>query len=962
MSDKSQVTSKHPMMSNRLIIFLLGCTTIAANLGVSACAQGTLRFHDGDAYQGEFSAELLKPNDTKTKITSAQDRHVLWKCNAFSEPMLVPWNVIDSISFTRDGARSATPETIALNGPALYVVEFENGDSLTGQIEQTDRGTLVLKSDRFETTDWNWDQVRTILKFHHDSHEGGRLYPNQWKQTLPVPREDLPPSWTVKVGSIETVIAGTTISQVSTLPTLAAIDIDIAWTHSTPNWTLTVGNNFPKLELRVRKLEQRDDLSVSLLVEEESSADIATVLIPSQNLESIRLKLLCDWENGQFRLEQNGLAIGEISASSKAGANATRQAGPVRFQITNDASGGMILRELNITRSMFSLSRHSGNENRDAKTKVSSDKERAAKIRFSDGRTSLGILKFDAAQGLIWSEADGESKSFVLSDVDRIEFDSTQAPEKRETCLVITEGGERFLGSSIEQTGDSLMLTSGILTSPIRFRLSEIASVQFSRTTKVAPDDDGKPVPMRLVSDSVYSNGFLVPKEEEDTDSEGAGWAWRPLSLDREMILNPMMTGALDMVKPGSDLQSLDVERRNLSLRTDTYGRSLDQGEPAFFLLNGDSLPGVLERLENGLVTFNSEMFGRAQLAASELKGVRQLVYTGTDRVDPVLLRRLLTVPRMSRQSPPTHLVVSRDGDIIRGNVSYIDEDLIRISIRDEEREIWMKNVAEVIWLDPAPSLESPENSPPDSAEDSPTSGLDSTKTSSPACQLILRRGSTVSVIPRRIEQGTLFGVHPLLGECRIPIDDVVRILFGEEIEQARSVSRFAKWKLRHAVDPRFVSEEANAATGEDAELVGKPAPDFTLRKLDGSAVKLSSMKGRVVVLDFWASWCGPCRKSMPVIQGIAKDFEADPFDFFAINVDEEANVVRGTSIVLGITEQCLLDPRAEISKAYGAAAIPYTVVIDKEGIVRRVFVGANDAAYVQLREAIAQYLELGSP
>jgi thiol-disulfide isomerase/thioredoxin len=961
MSDKSQVTSKHPMISNRLIIILLGCTTIAANLSESACAQGTLRFQDGDAYQGEFSEVPLKPNDSKSNITAAQHRHVLWKCNAFSEPMLVPWDVIDSISFARDGTRSANPETSILKGPALYVVEFENGDILTGQIEHTDRGTLVLKSDRFETKEWNWNQVRAITKFHHDSGEGGRLYPNQWRQTLPVPREDQPPSWTVKVGSIETVIAGTTISQVSTLPSLAAIDIDIAWTHSNPNWTLTVGNNFPKLELRVRKLEQRDDLSVSLLIEEEASADIATVLIPSQNLESIRLKLLCDWEKGLFRLEHNGRAIGEISSSSKTGSNAARQGGPVRFQITNDASGGMILRELNITRSMFSLSRLSKNENRDAKTEVSSDDERVAKILFSDGSASLGILKFDGARGLIWSEADGDNKSFLLSDVDRIEFDSTQLPEKRETCLVLTEGGERFLGRSIEQIGDSLMLTSSVLTSPIRFRLPEIASVQFTRTTKVTSDDE-KPIPMRLVGDAVYSNGFLVPKEETDTDGEGAGWAWRPLSLDREMILNPMMTGALDVIKPGLDTQALEGERRNLSLRTDTYGRPLDQGEPALFLLNGDSLPGVLERLEDGLVTFNSELFGRAQLAASQLKGVRQLVYTGTDRVDPVLLKRLLTVPRMSRQSPPTHLVVSRDGDIIRGNVRYIDEDLIRISVRDEEREIWMKNVAEIIWLDPAPPLESSENSPPDSVENSPPSGLDSIETISLACQLILRRGSTVSVIPRRIEQGTLVGVHPLLGECRIPIDDVVRILFGEEIKQALSVSRFAKWKLRHAVDPKFVSEETNAAAGEDAELVGKPAPDFTLRKLDGSAVKLSSMKGRVIVLDFWASWCGPCRKSMPVIQGIAKDFEADPFDFFAINVDEEANVVRGTSIVLGITEQCLLDPRAEISKAYGASAIPYTVVIDKEGIVRRVFVGANDAAYVQLREAIAQYLEFGYP
>jgi thiol-disulfide isomerase/thioredoxin len=221
-----------------------------------------------------------------------------------------------------------------------------------------------------------------------------------------------------------------------------------------------------------------------------------------------------------------------------------------------------------------------------------------------------------------------------------------------------------------------------------------------------------------------------------------------------------------------------------------------------------------------------------------------------------------------------------------------------------------------------------------------------------------MSKGSVVSLIPGKIEGGLLLGVHPLLGECNIPLEQTIQILFGNEMEKSRSASRFAKWKLRHAIDPKFVSEEADAASGEASELVGKPAVDFELKALDGKVVKLSALRGRVVVLDFWASWCGPCRKSLPVIQRIAEDFGNESFSFYAVNVDEEPNVVQGSAIVLGISNNCLLDPKGTISKAYGASAIPYTVVIDKEGIVRRVFVGANDEAFNTLRESISKYLE----
>lgn len=940
--------------------------------GQACWSQSTLRLTDGDIFQGYFSAQ-------SSDRIAEKDRgeFLIWQCNAFLEPMLIPWKVVDSIS------QNQTSDAVAVfEGKPHYVIELVNGESVSGRIEGINAQRVQLSSDRYTPVEIELDRVRAILKVQPASVEGvGRLSVNEWKQVLPVKRKDVPDVWVSKAGSIETAIAGSSIAQTASLPLLAVIDIDVAWTHSQPNWTLTVGNNLPKLELRVRKLEQRDELSITLLFEEESVADITTAMISSAGVESLRLKVLCDLEQGRFVLQQNGRAIGEISSQSKVKTSQSKLENRVRFQMTNDAPGGLILRELKVTRSPFSMTRSASVEGNQGNVIGNAPAGRMAKVLLTTGASHVGgiVATQNQTSDLLLNTMNGESIPFSVNDIDRVEYvmngaegqgDTSQpsgSTEASEYCVLQTKQGERFAGQSLQHSVDRLTLSCQSLSSPIRFSIDDISSVQFITNHDTAEGKNDQPIPMKLVCDEAHSNGKLVQADHATQESHGSGWAWRPASLSNEFVINPAMNGTIDVMRGSADSEPVDAASRNLSLRTELYGRSLDSGEPSLYLTTGDSLPGKLVRLDDGMLTFTSGLFGECVLASTHVKGVRQLVYTGTDRLDPILLKRLLTVPRMARQAPPAHLVVSRDGDMIRGNVTYIDEDLLRIEVRDEERELWMKNVAEVIWLDPPPK---------DVSEDSPASDKPETNAVDPAqenvarsevieqgasCQLVMRKGCVVSVIPSKIEAGLLSGSHPLLGICNIPIDDTVQILFGNEMEKSRSASRFAKWKLRHAIDPKFVTEEAEAASGEASDLVGKPALDFELKSLDGKLVKLSAMRGRVVVLDFWASWCGPCRKSLPVIQRVADDFGNEPFSFYAINVDEEPNVVQGSAIVLGIANNCLLDPKGTISKAYGANAIPYTVVIDREGIVRRVFVGANDEAFGALREAISQYLEVDS-
>ncbi len=131
------------------------------------------------------------------------------------------------------------------------------------------------------------------------------------------------------------------------------------------------------------------------------------------------------------------------------------------------------------------------------------------------------------------------------------------------------------------------------------------------------------------------------------------------------------------------------------------------------------------------------------------------------------------------------------------------------------------------------------------------------------------------------------------------------------------------------------------------------PAPDATLSLLDGSSVTLSSFAGsKVVVLDFWASWCGPCRKGLPMVQTVADYFTGRDVVFFAVNLGESAEAARGFFADNGLTLPVALDDGA-LSEAFGVSGIPHTVIIGRDGNIQSVHAGLADDLDAQLTAEI---------
>jgi peroxiredoxin len=140
----------------------------------------------------------------------------------------------------------------------------------------------------------------------------------------------------------------------------------------------------------------------------------------------------------------------------------------------------------------------------------------------------------------------------------------------------------------------------------------------------------------------------------------------------------------------------------------------------------------------------------------------------------------------------------------------------------------------------------------------------------------------------------------------------------------------------------------ADTEEGDAVALVGKEAPDFKLNDLDGTVVIMANQKGSVVVLDFWATWCGPCRQSLPGLNKIYKEFQAKGMKAWAVDLQEGKEKIQPVKAQLIPDVPVLLDEKSEVAKKYGVSGIPQTVIIGKDGKVKKVLVGSGNEAKIK--------------
>ena len=223
--------------------------------------------------------------------------------------------------------------------------------------------------------------------------------------------------------------------------------------------------------------------------------------------------------------------------------------------------------------------------------------------------------------------------------------------------------------------------------------------------------------------------------------------------------------------------------------------------------------------------------------------------------------------------------------------------------------------------------------------------------------------GTRFSFFAESFRDQTIHGTSQVLKAMHVNVDDIDQLLLGDFIKGAAKNLTFGSWHLKSAPDPKYVTaandrEDAAAATtpGTESPLVGKPAPSLKLKMLDETTdFRLADHQGHCVVLDFWATWCGPCLQVMPIVEEVVGEFEAQGVELFAVNLEERPAEIKATLERRGVEVAVVLDRDGVAAARYEATAIPQTVVIGPDGRIARVFVGSSRDFAQQLRTALQE-------
>ena len=141
---------------------------------------------------------------------------------------------------------------------------------------------------------------------------------------------------------------------------------------------------------------------------------------------------------------------------------------------------------------------------------------------------------------------------------------------------------------------------------------------------------------------------------------------------------------------------------------------------------------------------------------------------------------------------------------------------------------------------------------------------------------------------------------------------------------------------------------------------VPKVAPDITLTALSGESIRIADLKGQVVLLDFWASWCIPCRRSFPEVDALHRELQPKGLTVIAVNVDEQQKNAYTFLEQYPHTMTVAFDPKGAAAQAFDLQAMPSSMIVDRRGRIRFTHEGYTDKTISQFRSEVLQLIAEG--
>ncbi len=302
-----------------------------------------------------------------------------------------------------------------------------------------------------------------------------------------------------------------------------------------------------------------------------------------------------------------------------------------------------------------------------------------------------------------------------------------------------------------------------------------------------------------------------------------------------------------------------------------------------------------------------------------------------------------LTIPRFRQGQPPPHALVAANGDMVMGEVDAATNKLVRFTTGTETHDLPTDRVRAIVWLaKPKPKAKT------EGKNDAPTPPA---ALSTITHWLMLDDQSRLPMQAEAFANGKAVGKSALFGQLEVPLMRIASLRWTPPAASS-AVDSYTNWQLVEASEPVLLE-----ATEQASKMLGRVAPDFSVKMLGEGEFQLSKKRGEVVVIDFWATWCGPCVASMPALIEVMKSFKGKPVTFITLNQSESPDQVKKFIERRKWDLPVAVDSNATVAEKYGVEGIPQTVIVGPDGKVEWTHTGFSAEGAAKLTEAINKAL-----
>lgn len=987
-----------PAVSNRLRTSVSVLVLLSFSFTAACIQRGTLA---AESIPSQPVLHLVNGSFLPGQLLgSDQPGRIRWKSRLFTQPFDFPLSGVVAVQFPVVQPRPAPT--------GVYCVELSGGDVLYGDIVELSDTLMTLRASNVGIVHIQRSSVHRIYR----RKETSLLYLgpdglNGWNVAVPgIPSGEV---WIEDGGWPRTELANASLFRDFGMPARCSIEFELSWDEMPDfEFVLGPGNLRGVVDAAEQVIASRPiddafrfevwDRELVVVGESERDADVASVTPIASGPGAVRVQLYLDQEKQRLSVySRTGSQIASVRLHSmnpevRGGVRLTNRRGDIQLKHLRIAHWDGILPQ-DVEADQSRVHQIDGTIVYGQVTAFDLLTEKFTLTRGGKRTLVDAAMISDVFLSPVTEEPDlADSEANAGGPGVGADMSTDRAGLVRITC----QNGATISGRFVGIRNGQVILDSRSIDEQMMLALHGIRSISRQSPVASAREVVVQGRSGRLELEGTKLLGRLIDGREL---AEASCLVWHP---DLSLTASPLAKGPSGRIvyrelprsasEPDDSAADRHVEPQRGNQEPavqqgfgDVFkqmltGKIAPRQKPEFrapqtlHLRSGDTIPCKILSVDEAGLHFTTPLSNATFVANQRVKGLelhglelhgRPVART----LDETKRKRLLTLPRLQKNSPPTHLLCSTNDDFLRGRLVAMNEETLTVEVRLTNQEIPRDRVAQIIWLhtdelqsaDTSESTEGREADANDaSAGESGRRGHQPPVTEFTRVQTVVRHKDRLTFNATRVDGATVSGNSDILGECQSQLAEIDQLLLGTYIEQDVAQLACQRWKLHYAAEPKFVlagedGSDGRPPDGTQSPLVGQPAPDFRLQDLAGNTFHLAEHRGEVIVLDFWATWCSPCLKTMPLVDEVVKNFSDSGVRLLAVNMEEQPTAIRSTLELHHLNAPVILDRDAVVAARYAVTSIPQTVVIDRDGNVARLFVGGGPKLVEPLRKSLQE-------